>query len=129
MANGGFGLSRTFPREEQYSLTDQVRRSSRSVGAQIAEARAKRRYPAHFVSKLTDSDGERNETVHWLGVARDCGYISQNDAEPLLSLLDEIGRMLRRMIERADDFSVGPAVRETPAPYGSLSDFFLSDSQ
>jgi four helix bundle protein len=62
-----FGLSRKFPKEETFSLTDQVRRSSRSVGGNIAEAWRKRRYPAHFASKLTDSDGENAETQHWLG--------------------------------------------------------------
>ncbi len=128
MAGGIFALSRAFPREELYALTDQLRRSSRSVGAQIAEAWAKRRYPAHFISKLTDSDGERNETVHWLGVAADCGYVSGSDTASLYSLLDEIGRMLRRMIESADDFSVVPSVREEPMPYGSLSDFFVPDT-
>lgn len=61
-----FDLSKTFPKEETYSLTDQIRRSSRSVGGQISEAWAKRRYEKHFVSKLTDADGELQETQHWL---------------------------------------------------------------
>ena len=64
-----FELTRGFPKEERYSLTDQVRRSSRSVGAQIAEAWAKRRYKKHFVSKLTDADGEQQETQHWIDSA------------------------------------------------------------
>jgi four helix bundle protein len=70
-----FEASKKWPRNEDYSLTDQIRRSSRSVGANIAEAWAKRRYPAHFLSKLTDSDGELQETLHWLLTARDSGYL------------------------------------------------------
>jgi four helix bundle protein len=67
-----FQMSKLFPPEERYSLTDQVRRSSRSVGGNIAEAWAKRRYPAHFISKLTDADGELQETSHWLATALAC---------------------------------------------------------
>ena len=75
-----FVLSRKFPREEQYSLTDQMRRSSRSVGAQIAEAWGKRRYELHFISKLTDADGEQLETQHWLEVAEEaCGAAGDSD--------------------------------------------------
>jgi four helix bundle protein len=70
-----FRLTKKFPKEEAYSLIDQIRRSSRSVGAQIAEAWAKRRYEKHFISKLTDADGEQHETQHWIGIALDCGYI------------------------------------------------------
>ena len=72
-----FEITKKFPKEEMYSLTDQMRRSSRSVGAQIAEAWGKRRYEKHFISKLTDSDGERLETQHWLETALDCSYISK----------------------------------------------------
>lgn len=68
-------LTRLFPKEEIFSLTDQIRRSSRSVGANIAEAWAKRRYEKHFISKLTDSDGEQMETQHWIETALDCEYI------------------------------------------------------
>ena len=70
-----FEISQSFPKEEKYSLTDQMRRSSRSVGAQIAESWAKRNYKRHFISKLTDADGEQLETQHWLEVAADCNYI------------------------------------------------------
>jgi four helix bundle protein len=66
---------RAFPKEETFSLTDQIRRSSRSIGANIAEAWAKRRYERHFVCKLTDADGEQMETQHWIGTALDCGYL------------------------------------------------------
>ena len=74
-----FQKSQVWPHDEKYSLTDQVRRSSRSVGANIAESWAKRNYPAHFVSKLTDADGELQETAHWLLTAEACKYI--NEAE------------------------------------------------
>jgi four helix bundle protein len=75
-----FELTKTFPKEEMYSLTDQVRRSSRSIGAQNAEAWAKRRYEKHFVSKLTDADGEQLETQHWRDTAEDCEYLSPDEA-------------------------------------------------
>ena len=71
-----FRLSKQFPKEETYSLTDQIRRSSRSVAANVAEGYRKRRYPKHFVSKLSDADGEATETQVWLEIARDCEYIS-----------------------------------------------------
>jgi four helix bundle protein len=87
-----------------YSLTDQVRRSSRSVGAQIAEAWAKRRYEKHFVSKLTDADGEQLETQHWIETAADCGYLTADDVKIILGELAEIGRMLNSMIEKASTF-------------------------
>src|SRR6267378_2252435 len=88
-----FGLTRGFPKEEMFSLTDQVRRSSRSVGAQIAEAWAKRRYEKHFISKLTDADGEQLETQHWIETAVDCEYPTAEEVRSLLSELAEIGRM------------------------------------
>jgi four helix bundle protein len=78
-----FALSKGFPVEERYSLTDQIRRSSRSVGANIAEAWQKRRYVAHFVSKLTDADGEQAETQHWLDTAGACEYLSPTRSKPL----------------------------------------------
>jgi len=92
-----FRLSKSFPREEMYSLTDQLRRAARSVGAQIAEAWGKRRYERHFVSKLTDAAAEQLETQHWIGEALDCGYVSAGDAERMNSNLEEIGRMLNSM--------------------------------
>src|SRR6266849_2430131 len=69
-----FQLSATFSKDEMFSLTSQIRRSSRSIGAQIAEAWGKRRYENHFISKLTDADSEQLETQHWIGTAVDCGY-------------------------------------------------------
>ena len=103
-----FRVSKTFPKEEMYSLTDQARRAARSVGAQIAEAWGKRRYEKHFVSKLTDADAEQMETQHWVGEALDCGYLSPADAAQLNSGLEEIGRMLNSMIEKADSFCGSP---------------------
>jgi four helix bundle protein len=105
LAGEVFSLSKRLPFEERYSLTDQIRRSSRSVGAQIAEAWAKRRYPKHFVSKLTDSDGEQMETQHWLGIIADHGYIPTSDLVSAKNLCLEIGRMLASMIQKADSFA------------------------
>jgi four helix bundle protein len=97
-------ITKTSPKDETYSLIDQVRRSSRSVGAQIAEAWAKRRYEKHFISKLTDADGEQHETQHWIGIALDCGYISREQTKNLVEKCEEIGRMLGGMINKADLF-------------------------
>ena len=94
LARDIFLVTKTFPKEEVYSLTSQIRRASRSIGAQIAEAWAKRRYIKHFVSKLTDADGEQNETQHWLGTAVDCGYLEESKALILKDKSKEIGRML-----------------------------------
>jgi len=99
-----FTLSQRFPKEEMYALTDQIRRSSRSVGAQIAEAWAKRRYERHFISKLTDADGEQQETQHWIGIAYDCEYWSHEIASQLREDCQEIGRLLGGMITKADSF-------------------------
>jgi len=99
-----FETSKGFPKEETYSLTDQIRRASRSIGAQIAEAWAKRRYPRHFVSKLTDADAEQMETQHWIDEAYDCQYLDSKHAEELTEDLMQIGRMLNSMIEKADLF-------------------------
>jgi four helix bundle protein len=114
-----FRISKTFPKEEMYSLTDQIRRAARSVGAQIAEAWGKRRYEKHFVSKLTDADAEQMETQHWVGEALDCGYLSPADAAQLNSGLEEIGRMLNSMIEKADSFCGSPdgVLREDTTDY------------
>ncbi len=99
-----FELTKKFPKEEMYSLTDQVRRSSRSVGAQIAEAWGKRRYIKHFISKLTDADGEQYETQHWVESAGDCNYLSLEQVNILISDLKEIGRMLNGMMKNANKF-------------------------
>ena len=118
LAKEVFVLTKRFPREEQFSLTDQVRRASRSIGAQIAEAWAKRLYPKHFLSKLTDADGEQLETQHWLIEARDCDYIDDPDSQRLLALCEEIGRMLGSMMRKAESFSSQDySLREEPPPY------------
>ena len=99
-----FELSKSFPKEETYSLIDQIRRASRSIGAQIAEAWAKRRYARHFVSKLTDADAEQMETQHWVDEAYDCQYLDSKQAEELTEELMQIGRMLNSMMDKADSF-------------------------
>ena len=104
LAKSIFELTKSFPKEEMYSLTDQVRRSSRSIGAQIAEAWAKRRYKKHFISKLTDADGEQQETQHWIETAEDCRYLSPEQTQKLNNGLSEIGRMISSMINKADIF-------------------------
>jgi four helix bundle protein len=93
-----FKLSTQFPSEEKYSLTSQIRRSSRSVCANLREAWAKRRYQAHFVSKLTDCDGENQETDTHMDFAKDCGYIDSLTIDRLQKTNQQIGRMLGKMI-------------------------------
>lgn len=99
-----YELTKEFPKEEKYSLTDQIRRSSRAVGAQIAEAWAKRRYERHFVSKLTDADGEQYETRHWTYSALDAGLWSQEISDELLSKYGTLGRRLQTMMDKAHLF-------------------------
>src|SRR6266481_8561402 len=99
-----FELSRQFPTEERYSLTDHIRRSSRAVKAMIAEAWGRRRYKAVFVSKLDEALGEATETQSWLDDARDTEYLSPEEFNALDSKCISIGQMLSRMIDRADDF-------------------------
>jgi four helix bundle protein len=103
-AKGIFEISKKFPKEEIYSLTDQIRRASRSIGAQIAEAWGKRRYERHFVSKLTDADAEQLETQHWLDVAYSCGYLAKAEKKIMEAQLREIGRMLNAMMAKAQLF-------------------------
>lgn len=99
-----FELSKDWPREEKYALTDQVRRSSRSVSANIAEAWGKRRYEAHFVSKLSDSDTELLETENRLMFARDHGYLASTDFDAVYSRMREIGRMLGSIMNNPAPF-------------------------
>ena len=99
-----FEISKSFPKEETYSLTDQIRRASRSIGAQIAEAWGKGRYEKHFVSKLTDADAEQMETQHWLSEACDCHYVDPKRAKELTEDLLQIGRMLNSMMDKAHLF-------------------------
>lgn len=97
-----FEISKMFPKEEQYSLTDQIRRSSRSVSSCIAESWAKRRYEKAFVNKLTDALGEEFETEDWLDYALDCKYIMTVTRDKLLSEYDEIRKMLISMIDNPE---------------------------
>jgi four helix bundle protein len=99
-----FDFSKHFPREEQYSLTDQIRRSSRAVKALIAEAWARRRYKAAFVNKIDEALGEAYETQSWLDDALDGQYFSTQEFEDLDKRYDAIGGVLSPMIDRADDF-------------------------
>ena len=99
-----FQVSKRFPGEERYALTGQIRRSSRSVCNNLREAWAKRRYPSHFVSKLTDCDGENGETDTSLDFARDCGYITKDEHRELTSQDAEVGKMLGSMILNPDPF-------------------------
>ncbi len=99
-----FKLSKTFPPEEQYALTGQLRRSSRSVCTNLREAWAKRRYEDHFVSKLTDCDGENSETDTSLDFAKDCQYITEQQHKECVSLCTEIGKMLGSMLNNPSKF-------------------------
>ena len=119
-----FEITKRLPRDEMYSLTDQARRASRSVGAQITEAWAKRRYEKHFVSKLTDADGEQQETQHWVETASDCGYLARKEVEALNSDLGEIGRMLNSMMEKAASFCGEPpfTLHESTVDYFTPAD-------
>lgn len=99
-----FNISRSFPNEEKYALTDQIRRSSRSVGAQIAECWGKRRYEKHFISKLTDADAEQYETRHWLEIAFECKYINDDTFNELMAQCETLGRMINQMIQKSNQF-------------------------
>lgn len=101
-----FNESKTFPKEERYSLIDQIRRSSRSVVANIAEGFRKRRYPNMFISKLADADGEATETQVWLDFGYDCGYLSKERHDELVSGYEEIGRMLGSMMAAPEKFNI-----------------------
>ena len=99
-----YRLSKSWPIEERYSLTGQARRSSRSVCSNLREAWAKRRYEAHFVSKLSDCDGENSETDTWLDYARDCGYMDEEAHHALTSMVSEVGKMLGSMLTTPQPF-------------------------
>jgi four helix bundle protein len=101
-----FRLSKTFPAEEKYSLTDQGRRSSRSVAANISEAWRKRRYPASFVSKLNDAEGEAAETQTWLQFAVECGYANAEVSRTIYAEYDSIIAMLVKMQNHPEDWSL-----------------------
>jgi len=106
MAMKVFHLSKSFPAEEKFALTSQIRRSSRSICLNLREAWAKRRYEAHFISKLTDCDGENSETDSSLDFAMDCGYITAEQHVELVGLCQEIGKMLGSMIKNPGPFLI-----------------------
>src|ERR1035437_6268054 len=101
-----FTLTKHFPPEERFALTSQIRRSSRSVCLNLREAWAKRRYEAHFISKLTDCDGENSETDSSLDFAKDCGYITPGQHAELVLLCEEIGKMLGSMLKNPSSFLI-----------------------
>ena len=137
--------SLAFPREETFSITDQMRRSSRSIGAQIAEAWGKRRYERSFITKMIDADAEQMETQHWILVAASCGYITRERERELRDRCEEVGRMIHGVIENSASFcqKKAPAisvaavqvrqVKETRAAYEAepadpAAEFFAADT-
>ena len=101
-----FELSKSFPKDEMYSLTDQIRRSSRSTNICLVEAYRKRRYKAHFISKLSDSDVENSETKGWLKFAFECKYLAIEQYEKLTLQSDEVGKLLNHMINFPEKYGV-----------------------
>jgi four helix bundle protein len=106
LAMDAFQVSKSFPPEERYALTSQIRRSSRSVCLNLREAWAKRRYEAHFVNKLTDCDGENSETDSSLDFAKDCGYITFEQHKDMSTRCTEVGKMLGSIINNPESFLI-----------------------
>ena len=120
LAREVFEVTKRFPREEAFALTDQWRRAARSIGGQIAEAWAKRRYPRHFISKLTDADGEQQEAQHWTISAYDCAYLTREEARHFGEQTMEIGRILGGMMDEAESFrgdEFNLTLRDATSPY------------
>ena len=101
-----FEMTKSFPKEEKYSLTDQIRRSSRSVAANLAEGYRKRNYPAYFLSKMIDCDGENSETQVWLDFSLACQYISESEHQSLTESTDEVGKLLYHLIHFPEKYGV-----------------------
>ncbi|MFO7657246.1 MAG: four helix bundle protein [Bacteroidales bacterium] len=99
-----FEITKKFPKEETYSLTDQIRRSSRSVCSCLAEAYRKKRYPKNFTSKVSDADGEASETMVWIDFAKDCKYIDEQTNNSLINKYEEVGKMLGSMADNPYKF-------------------------
>jgi four helix bundle protein len=118
-----FEITKRFPKEEQFAVTGQIRRSSRSVCMNFREAWAKRRYPAHFVCKLTDCDGENSETDTSLDFAKDCGYSTADQHAELTNLSAEVGKMLGAMMRNPT-----PLLIPNPEPSISSPSFPPADS-
>ena len=104
LAKKVFIISKGFPKEELFGLTDQIRRSSRSVSVNIVEAYRKRRYPKHFISKLSDADGECSETMVWLMMAKDFGYLDDNAFHELYMEYERVGRLIGHMMKNPQKF-------------------------
>lgn len=121
-----FVITRAFPPEERYSLTDQIRRSSRAIKAMLGEGWARRRYKAAFINKVDEALVEANETQSWLDDASDCGYISSAQFEELDRRYQRIGGMLSRMIDRADDFCKYAPATDYRTVVGEEDDPFTS---
>jgi len=115
-----FGLTRAFPTEEKYGLTSQIRRSSRSVCLNLREAWAKRRYEAHFLSKLSDCDGENSETDSSLDFALACGYMTTDQHSQLAARCAEVGRMLGRMMQQSAKFCIQESAPDYITPTSDL---------
>jgi four helix bundle protein len=103
-----YEISKQWPKEEQYSLIDQIRRSSRSVCSNLREAWSKRKYKAHFTMKLKESDGENSETDTWLDFAKDCGYLKDKDYSRLSERCSVVGKMLGSMLKNPNPFLLKP---------------------
>jgi four helix bundle protein len=99
-----FEITKHFPKEEKYSLVDQIRRSSRSIPVNITEAWKKRRYIKSFISKILDASGEAGETEVWLEIAKDCGYIQKREHDQLFNKYQEVSKMLTGMVNKAGHF-------------------------
>ncbi len=112
-----FEHSKAWPKAEQYALTDQVRRSSRAVCANLAEAWAKRPYPKHFASKLSDAQGEATETVTWIAFAERCGYLDATASAELQAECQRVIAGLVRMMHQTDQWCGPSSVREEPGAY------------
>jgi four helix bundle protein len=104
LAGQVFLLSKHWPPEERFALTDQIRRAARSVGANVSEAWGKRRYEAHFLSKLSDADAENHETEHWLLTAKRDGYLTDSEFGGLLEIKKDVGRMLGAIMQNPGPF-------------------------
>ncbi|NQV02817.1 MAG: four helix bundle protein [Bacteroidia bacterium] len=99
-----YQITKSFPREEMYSLTSQIRRSTRGVCSNIAEGYRKRQYPSHFISKVSDADMENSETIVWIDFSSNCSYISQETAKKLYNEVEEIGKLLGYMIQHPEKY-------------------------
>lgn len=120
-----YHVSKEWPAEERYALTDQIRRSSRSVCANIAEAWRKRRYPKYFISKLSDSDAETAETRVWLDFAVDCEYVSQDQYEDLDARYDRIQGSLVKMMTESARWCSPSQLKDPSQPYEAEEDVTL----